>query len=178
MHRTLQSGGKRSCNRNFSLMCGRTSSSCKKKYKQTSLSDLLFYSTFFFKRRPTKQKSVPLSRGIHSLTNSTSFSKNGTSFRSSLSFLSTNQLSIGMPLDSCKRETQSECQIFLKANKNKQTSKSTNLVCKGLRRVVDYYSFGQISPKYVKVFDVVSLDAHAVLAKQPVPNHKHNNDTQ
>lgn len=55
----LQSGGKRSCRRNRSLMYGRTSS-----------------------------------------FSSTSFSKNGTSFRSSLSFLSTNQLSMGIPLES------------------------------------------------------------------------------
>lgn len=33
-------------------------------------------------------------------TSSTSFSRKGTNFRSSLSFLSTNQLSIGMPLES------------------------------------------------------------------------------
>lgn len=35
-------------------------------------------------------------------TSSTSFSRKGTSFRSSLSFLSTNQLSIGIPLESLK----------------------------------------------------------------------------
>lgn len=110
----------------------------------------------------------------HTLTNSTSFSKNGTSFRSSLSFLSTNQLSMGMPLDSCKEKAQSESQILPNSNKNKRASKQTNLVCKGLRRVVNYYSFGQISPKYVKVFDVVSLDTYTVLTKQSVPNHKQN----
>ncbi len=38
-------------------------------------------------------------------TSSTSFSKKGTSFRSSLSFLSINQLSIGIPLESCEWNT-------------------------------------------------------------------------
>lgn len=57
--RDAQSGGRRSCKRKRSRMCGRTSS---------------FIST--------------------------SFSRKGTSFRSSLSFRSTNQLSIGIPLES------------------------------------------------------------------------------
>lgn len=70
-----------------------------------------------------------------------------------------------------KRHNTSQSQILLNNNKNKQTTKHTNLVRKGLRWVVNYYSFGQISPKYVKVFDVVSLDTYAVLTKQSVPNY-------
>lgn len=36
------------------------------------------------------------------LTISTNFSRKGTSFSNSLSFLSMNQLSIGIPLDNCQ----------------------------------------------------------------------------
>ena len=49
-----------------------------------------------------------------------------------------------------------------------QTVKA-HLIAKGLRRVVDDDGAGQVSPQNPQVFDVVAVDAHAVLPEQPVP---------
>jgi len=45
----------------------------------------------------------------------------------------------------------------------------TNLVGKSLRRVVYDHRLGEIPPKDVQIFDVVALDAYAVLTKQSMP---------
>lgn len=109
-------------------------------------------------------------------TSSTSFSRKGTSFRSSLSFLSTNQLSMGIPLESwANTHIQTVTPLKHRAATEGFTllMEELYLVGKGLGWVVDYYRLGEIPSQDVEVFDVVPLNTHAVLAKQPVPETTH-----
>lgn len=91
-------------------------------------------------------------------TSSTSFSRKGTSFRSSLSFLSTNQLSIGIPLESCKRHKiyalvslwhRNIGRKMHVCNEWKKSVKKFYLIGKGLGWVVDYYRLGKIPSENV-----------------------------
>ena len=106
-----QSGGSRSCSRNRSRTCGRTSwfwrDDIKKRKKNIHLN--VKYSQFQLWSRAHCSMTRTTCVGSMYLTNmsvsneltiSTNFSRKGTSFNSSLSFLSMNQLSIGMPLES------------------------------------------------------------------------------
>lgn len=61
--------------------------------------------------------------------------------------------------------------IFVELQELKE-ARFTNLIGKSLRWVVNDHRLGEISAKDVKVFDVVALDAHAVLTKQSMPGIK------
>lgn len=101
-------------------------------------------------------------------TRSTRLSRKGTSFSNSLSFLSMNQLSMGIPLESWKTNNALWCHTHAT-----RTHGGRQAVCyligEGLRWVVDDDGLGEIPTQDVQVFDVIPLDADAVLTEQPVP---------
>lgn len=147
LRRHLQSGGRRSWRRKRLRMCGLTSSFCSK------------HQTF----SPWTQRN---SSTWQPRTSSTRLSRKGTSFSNSLSFLSMNQLSMGIPLESWKTNKP----LWSRANVA-WTHRGIvfYLIGEGLRWVVDDDGLGEIPTQDVQVFDVVPLDAHAVLTEQPVP---------
>lgn len=120
----------------------------------------------------------PNGTGRKTLTSSTSFSRKGTSLRSSLSFLSTNQLSMGIPLESWRRSNDiTRWQkyklkfhlcflLLLLVEKIKWETKLWNyLIGKGLWWIVNYYGLGKIPAENVEVFNIIPLDADTVLPK-------------
>lgn len=64
------------------------------------------------------------------LTISTNFSKKGTSFSSSLSFLSMNQLSIGIPLDNWKSRAPDVLKLY--SQRCRRAGGGVYLICEGL----------------------------------------------
>lgn len=103
--RPVQSGGKRSWSLNLSRTCGRTSSFWRGQQVQEWQKTHVRLS----------ERTMACSNGP--LTISTSFSKKGTNFSSSLSFLSINQLSMGIPFDSCRGRQHQQSEQRTSTNK-------------------------------------------------------------